>query len=68
MSQVHSKKLIPTGYTPPPPPGNPGYFFLSERVPVTRQIFGLIPCPGAKMMVKFPGMGQNFPKLEETAP
>ena len=37
-------------------PGNPGNFFVK------------FPAPGAKMMVELPGLWQNFPKLEETAP
>ena len=53
----------------PPPPGNPRETFLSERIPATRIIYFVsFSAPGQKMMVKFPGMGQNFPKLEETAP
>ena len=58
---------IPTGYIPPgnprenfferANPGHPGKFFLSNSLPL-----------GQKMMVEFPGVGQNFPKLEETAP
>ena len=57
---------IPTRYIPP---GNPRKIFLSERIPTTRAIFlsNSLP-PGQKMIVEFPGMGQNFPKLEETAP
>ena len=35
---------IPTGYIPR---AIPGKIFLSERIPVTRAIFCLIPCPGA---------------------
>ena len=38
-------------------PGHLGNFFLSNS-----------PAPGRKMMVEFPGVGKNFPKLEETAP
>ena len=29
-------------------------------------LFVQFPCPEAKMMDEFPGVGQNFPKLEET--
>ena len=53
---------IPTGYISQENfferanPGHPGNFF-SNSLP-----------PGQKMMVEFPGMGQNFLKLEETAP
>ena len=36
-------------------PGHPGKFFVQ------------FPVPGQKTMVEFPGVGQNFPKLEETA-
>ena len=58
---------IPTGYIPPP--GNPRENFFERANPGhPGKIFCLIPCPGAKMMVEFPGVGQNFPKLEETAP
>ena len=57
---------IPTGYIPP---GNPRENFFERANPGhPSKIFCLIPCPGAKMMVEFPGVGQNFPKLERTAP
>ena len=57
---------IPTRYIPP---GNPGKIFLSERIPATQaNFFVQFPAPGQKMMVEFPGVGQNFPRLKETAP
>ena len=49
-------------------PGNPQEIFWSKQIPATRAIFCLSPCPRAKMIVEFPRVGQNFPKLEETAP
>ena len=55
-------KSIPTGCIPPENfferanPGHPGNFLSN------------FPAPGRKMMVEFPGVGQNFPKLGETAP
>ena len=69
FSQVHFQnrlmsQSVPTGHIPP---GNPGENFLRERIPATQAFFCSIPCPEAKMMVEFPGVGQNFPKLEETA-
>ena len=53
---------IPTGYIPP------GEIFLSERIPATRAIFlSNSPAPGQNDG-RIPGVGQNFPELEETAP
>ena len=51
-----------------PSPGNLRENFLSEQIPATQAIFwsNSLP-PGQKMMVEFPGVGQNFPKLKETA-
>ena len=58
---------IPTGYIPPPP-GNPRENILSEQIPATWEIFLVkFSAPGQKMMVDFPGVGQNFLKLETTA-
>ena len=52
-----------------PPPGNPRENFLSEGIPATREIFVFNSLtPGQKMIVEFQGVGQNLPKLEETAP
>ena len=57
---------IPTGYIPP---GNPGEFFFKRANPGhPGNFFCLIPCPRAKVLSNSPGVGQNFPKLEETAP
>ena len=51
------------------PPGNPGENFFERANPGhPGKNFCLIPSPGQKMMVEFPGVGQNFPQLEETAP
>ena len=41
---------------------------LSEQVPATPAIFLSDSLPRAKMMVEFPRVRLNFPKLEETAP
>ena len=46
------------------PPGNPRKNVF-ERVNPGHS--GNFLSPGQKMMVEFPGVGQNFPKLEETA-
>ena len=54
-------QAIPTGTSP-------GKIFLSERIPATRAVFCLIPCPRAENDSRIPGVGQNFPRLEETAP
>ena len=57
---------IPTGYIPP---GQPPENFLSEQIPATRAIFLSNSLPlGQKNDGRIPGVGQNFPKLEETAP
>ena len=57
---------IPTGYIPP---GNPRENFFERANPGhPGKIFCLIPCPGTKNDSRIPGVGQNFPKLEETAP
>ena len=51
------------------PPGKSLENILSERIPATQEIFCLIPlCRGKNDLVEFPGVVQNFPKLEETAP
>ena len=50
------------GTTPGQPPGK--LFSASESRP---SFFVLFPAPGQKMMVEFLGVGQNFPKLEDTA-
>ena len=43
------------------PPGNPRENFFERANPGhTGKFFCLIPSPGAKMMVEFPGVGQNF--------
>ena len=53
---------IPTGYIPlgkffeRADQGHPGNFLFN------------FPAPGPKMMVEFQGVGQNFLKVEETAP
>ena len=52
-------QLISTGYISP---GNPREIFFERANP--GQFFGLIPCPWAKMMVEFPGVGQIFPNLK----
>ena len=58
---------IPTGYVPPP--GNPRENFFEQANPGhLGNSFVYFSAPGAKMMVEFPGVGKNFPKLEETAP
>ena len=65
-NEVLMSQSIPTGSIPPR--ATPGKIFLSERIPATRAIFLSNSLPrGKKMMVEFPGVGQNFPKLEETA-
>ena len=46
-------------------PGNPWENFFERANPGHLGTFSvcLIPCPGQKkMMIKFPGVGQNFPK------
>ena len=54
---------IPTGYIPP---GNPRKnFFERANLGHPGNIFCLIPCPGAKMMVEFSGVGQNFPNSKK---
>ena len=52
------------------PPGQPrGKFFERANPGHPGKFFCLIPYPGAKNDGRIPpGMGQNFPKLEETAP
>ena len=50
-----------------PPPGNPRENFFERANPGQNFLSNFLP-PGQKMMVEFPGVGQNFPKLEETAP
>ena len=60
---------IPTGYIPPPPPGNPGENFFERANPGhPGKFFCLIPCPGAKNDGQIPRCGAKFPKCEETAP
>ena len=50
----------PTGYIPPPR-ATPEKNFLSERIPATRAIILSNSLrPGQKMMVEFPGVGQNI--------
>ena len=56
---------IPTGYIPL---GNPVENFFERANPSQLGIFFLIPYPGAKSDGQIPlGVGQNFPKLEETS-
>ena len=66
FSIMYMSQSIPTGYISLL--GNPGENFFEQANPGHPGTFFLIPLPGGKMMVKFPGVGQNFPKLEETAP
>ena len=48
---------------------SPGKFFwASESRPPGQTFLSNSLLPGQKMMVEFPGVGKNFPKLEETAP
>ena len=57
---------IPTGYISPW--ATPGKLFFERANPDhPGNFFRLIPLPRGKMMVEFQGVGQNFPKLEETA-
>ena len=56
---------IPTGYISP---GQPPEIFFEQANPGHPAIFFcLIPCPGAKTDGRIPRVGQNSPKLEETA-
>ena len=49
---------VPTGYIPP---GNPGENFFERINPGhPGKFFCLIPWPGQKMMVEFPGGGAKF--------
>ena len=66
LSEVMSQS-IPTGYIPPP--GNPRENFFERANPGRPgKFFCLIPCPGAKMMVKFPGGGAKFSKIRRNSP
>ena len=66
-STIYVSSQFQLGTSPPrQPPGK--CFWASESRPPGKFFLCLIPCPGVKMMVEFSGMGQNFPKLEETAP
>ena len=52
---------IPTGYTPPPLPGNPGENFVEQANPGHLGKFScLIPCPRAKNDGRIPGGGEKF--------
>ena len=57
---------IPAGYIPPGQP--PRKFFERANPGQPGNFFCLIPWPRAKNDGQFPGVGQNFRKLEETAP
>ena len=61
---VVMSQSISTGYIPPP--GK--FFWASESRPPGQIFLSNSLSPGQKMMVEFPGVGQNFPRLEETAP
>ena len=71
VSSVLSKAAVtmvmsqsfPTGYIPPGQPR--GIFFERANPGHPGNFFCPIPCPGAK---NSPGVGQNFPTAEETAP
>ena len=56
---------IPTRYIPP---GNPRENVLSQRIQGTREIFCLIPCPGAKNDGRIPGGGAEFSQTRRNSP
>ena len=59
---------IPTGYFPPPPAASGKILFERANPGHVGNFFFKFPAPGHKMMIEFPRLGQNFPKLKETPP